>query len=250
MEAKNDPSKREDLINTKTPILNYLSDFATCWNMRKEYFKEHPTQEQLDIELDVSKTCIMQKPKSYWAFHHRRWCLEYMNVSDVSEEIELCRILLSHDSRNFHAWRHRRWAVQRCGNQYDNELRYTYDLIASNFSNYSAWHYRSQLPNLRDFKGEIEIAKTAMWIDPNDQSAWIYYRWLLNHKEISEDNDLLLEEKENLKELNKEVPDCKYVYLALIWVERKLGQENDECQKLITKLCEIDPIRAPYYKEL
>ena len=251
MEAKKDPSKIENLINTKTPLLNYLSDFATLWNMRKEYFKDHANEEQLKIELEISQNCIKENPKSYWAFHHRRWCYEYMDIKDVSREIDLCGMLLAVDARNFHAWRHRRWAVQRCGDQYEKELKHTYDLIASNFSNYSAWHYRSQLPNLTDFKGEIEMAKTAMWTDPRDQSAWIYYRWLLNRPEIASDQELLHEELQTLKELQEEEPNCKYIYLAQLWIQRKIEDSNEEeIKKLIEKLSELDPIRAPYYKEL
>ena len=194
---------------------------------------------------------IKENPKSYWAFHHRRWCYEYMDIKDVSREIDLCGMLLAVDARNFHAWRHRRWAVQRCGDQYEKELKHTYDLIASNFSNYSAWHYRSQLPNLTDFKGEIEMAKTAMWTDPRDQSAWIYYRWLLNRPEIASDQELLHEELQTLKELQEEEPNCKYIYLAQLWIQRKIEDSNEEeIKKLIEKLSELDPIRAPYYKEL
>ena len=251
MDARKDPTKLEALIQTKTPILNYLSDFATLWNMRKEYFQEHMTEEQLKIELEISQTCICENPKSYWAFHHRRWCYELMGIKDVSSEIELCTRLLQVDSRNFHAWRHRRWAVQRCGDQYDKELEKSYEFIASNFSNTSAWHYRSQLPNLTDFKAEIEMAKTAMWTDPRDQSAWLYYRWLLNRESIANDQELLHEEEATLKELEEEDPECKYVFLAHLWVQRKLNDSSEEViNSLKEKLSELDPIRAPYYKEL
>lgn len=79
--------------------------------------------------------------------------------------------------------------------------------ISENFSNYSAWHYRSTLlakvrPALDSRDGgaedtariqqsdqravapeaideELDTVASAFYIDPCDQSAWFYHRWLL-----------------------------------------------------------------------
>ena len=93
-----------------------------------------------------------------------------------------------------------------------SELAYTTSKISASFSNYSAWHYRSKLlPILWQEKGfqagsadirasidegalswlvyrivqltdtltEFELVKQALYTDPDDQSAWIYHRWLV-----------------------------------------------------------------------
>ena len=251
MEARKDPSKIEEVVKNHARLLEKLDDFATFWNMRKEYFKEHATNEQLEIELAVSKAVIYSNPKCYWAFHHRRWCYEYMNVQDVSQEIKQCDLLLDADCRNFHAWRHRRWAVLRCGNLYDKELEASQEFINKNPANGSAWHYRSQLPNLTNFKDEVEMTKAAMWTDPKDQSPWIYYRWLLSKPEIYEDQEFLQQEDRDLIELEEAEPDCKYPFLAHVWIQRKLSNgSNEKITELVNKLCEMDPIRSAYYKEL
>jgi geranylgeranyl transferase type-2 subunit alpha len=78
------------------------------------------------------------------------------------------------------------------------EFTFTHDKIAANFSNYSAWHYRSKLlPLLNpspDKRGgvaeeallqEHELAQNAFFTDPSDQSAWLYHRWLLGKAEQS-----------------------------------------------------------------
>ena len=60
-----------------------------------------------------------------------------------------------------------------------NELEFTYEKICSNFSNYSAWHYRSKLIehlykenqiDLNIFKNELNLIEQALFTDPNDQS--------------------------------------------------------------------------------
>ncbi len=68
------------------------------------------------------------------------------------------------------------------------ELEFTMQKIDQNFSNYSAWHQRSTLiPTLFEsaqdlrqaLQNELEIVQQAFYTEPKDQSAWIYYRWLL-----------------------------------------------------------------------
>lgn len=78
------------------------------------------------------------------------------------------------------------------------EMEFTQHLIERDFSNFSAWHHRTialgrfsvELLDRVEFvsKGfliafspELEVLHNALFTDPNDQSVWIYYRWLLSH---------------------------------------------------------------------
>jgi geranylgeranyl transferase type-2 subunit alpha len=79
------------------------------------------------------------------------------------------------------------------------ELDFTYEKICSNFSNYSSWHYRSKLietlyyENQIDadiFKKELALIENATFTDPNDQSSWIYEKWLLQEHQRSHIKEL------------------------------------------------------------
>lgn len=86
------------------------------------------------------------------------------------------------------------------------ELAYTKQKIEANFSNFSAWHQRSKVYTsmweqglldeaknkdegrylvflfsfwLTAYLQEFELVRQALYVDPYDQSSWIYHRWLV-----------------------------------------------------------------------
>jgi len=108
--------------------------------------------------------------------------------------------MLALDSRNFHCWNYRRVVASLfetvwCESSVDrdqitrDEWNFSTDKIKENFSNYSAWHYRSTLvpkfiqPNQHSFhtfvRQEFALIKDAIFTEPADQSIWLYHRWLL-----------------------------------------------------------------------
>uniref|UniRef100_A0A493T8C3 Geranylgeranyl transferase type-2 subunit alpha n=1 Tax=Anas platyrhynchos platyrhynchos TaxID=8840 RepID=A0A493T8C3_ANAPP len=80
-----------------------------------------------------------------------------------------------------HAWEHRR---AEAGEAAEAELAFTAQLLARDFSNFSAWHHRGRLladgplPPER-LRQELELVQNAVFTDPQDQSAWVYLRCLL-----------------------------------------------------------------------
>ncbi|TRY64005.1 hypothetical protein TCAL_00783 [Tigriopus californicus] len=204
-------------------ILMSNPDVTVLWNIRKDVLQAHSAcnrsepSEKADLadlttstglsqdetvsefnamlqkELDLTRQCLMTNPKSYGAWFHRTWCLARMQPPDWSQEVRLCDQFLALDDRNFHCWDYRRHAVKQAGVKPEAELACTQMLIDKNFSNYSAWHYRSKLlPILYPNPGqsgisinperralEIEMVRNAAFTDPEDSSAWFYHAWLI-----------------------------------------------------------------------
>ena len=213
--ASNNDTSEDEVIKIQQALMKMTAgvlmanpDISTLWNIRKEVLtKALPTLEStivehdlvLKKELDLTLQCLQNNPKSYGAWYHRCWSMLKMKSPNWDHELKLCNDYLMLDGRNFHCWDHRRFVTQHAGIPVDQELAYSKeDLINVNFSNYSAWHYRSKLLPLAkesgsDGKisetqrmGELESVQSAAFTDPNDSSAWFYLQWLLGRS-----NDVL-----------------------------------------------------------
>ncbi|KAJ8278247.1 hypothetical protein GJAV_G00085540 [Gymnothorax javanicus] len=204
-------------------LLSSNPDFATLWNYRREILlhlqtvrPEDEVQKLFEEELTFLEGCLKVNPKSYGSWHHRGWVMSRIPRPDWGRELGLCERCLALDDRNFHCWDYRRTVVRLSGVPVGVELEFTDRLIGSNFSNYSSWHYRSTLlpllhppspeptpspctsscppsPNTHSHRvceeqllKEYELVQNAFFTDPNDQSAWFYYRWLLGRAEREE----------------------------------------------------------------
>jgi geranylgeranyl transferase type-2 subunit alpha len=108
------------------------------------------------------------------------------------------------------AWDYRRYVIASMPvrRSEKTELAYTTKKIEANFSNFSAWHQRTKVLSSLWASGEVdkasslqrgangssklyrlcqtklaqsefELVQNAMFTLPEDQSAWLYHRWLI-----------------------------------------------------------------------
>ncbi|MCI4387777.1 hypothetical protein PGIGA_G00078090 [Pangasianodon gigas] len=200
-------------------LWNYRREILLQLETVKE---EEEMQKLYETELLFIESCLKVNPKSYGSWYHRGWVASRLLRPDWQRELGLCDRCLSLDDRNFHCWDYRRLVVKVSGVSVEQELQFTDRLIGSNFSNYSSWHYRSTLlpllhpqpasdpasacqkhththtpptvsPQMHGHRvceeqllKEYELVQNAVFTDPNDQSAWFYYRWLLGRAEREE----------------------------------------------------------------
>lgn len=161
------------------------------------------------------------------------------------------------------------------------EFDFTTEKINKDFSNFSAWHNRTKLiPILLESKPtsqfesslgflqqELTYLKNAMYTDPQDQSVWIYLRWLLTSDIFIEKLDqktyieILNQELTNVKELNQlEKEDNgvenNWCLKSIVTIETILNKiENNptyktEIEQSLVKLIDIDPLRKNRYTYL
>ena len=133
-------------------LLALNPEVYSLWNHRKEAVGPvlaagGPAAAQAaDAELALVQAALLRNPKSYCTWQHRKWVVAHPDCGvDLARELGLCAQLLAADDRNFHCWSYRRYVAALAGRTADQELDFTTEKINENFSNYSAWHYRSAL---------------------------------------------------------------------------------------------------------
>lgn len=150
-----------------------------------------------------------------------------------------------------------------------SEWDFTTQKIHENFSNCSAFHYRSKLLPLKLLasedaspltmaRTELEMVHNAIFTEPDDQTAWWYHRflladWLAPFSRTEDYKELILEEEELLTELiDTEDGQSKWAWLGLHMVLTQFQDNPDKTRILecLDKLAELDPDRAARYESL
>uniref|UniRef100_A0A0N5AB09 Geranylgeranyl transferase type-2 subunit alpha n=1 Tax=Syphacia muris TaxID=451379 RepID=A0A0N5AB09_9BILA len=148
----------------------------------------------LSYELTLTEKCLQKNSKSYGAWFHRGWAIKQLGEEELTKDLETTERFLGIDGRNFHCWDYRRFLATLSKADLKKELEFSTRLINENFSNYSSWHYRLVIL-LKLFANEgrigfkhfffdilsleINMVSNAFFMDPEDQSAWMYTESLL-----------------------------------------------------------------------
>lgn len=271
-----------DTLKTAADLLVINPENYTVWNLRKKLISEmhRPfAAEFIEQELVVTAGAIIENPKAYSPWYHRKWfigqiCGEINEQSNPSgpttehcctfhtngslavqqpnslessscqneskehrllllRELELCNRFLDKDCRNFHCWNYRSFVVESlvgCRDQeiLNQEFQYSYLKLTQNFSNYSAWHYRTKLllrlaptetiaTMLLD---ELELVRAAYYTQPKDQSAWMYALWVIGQLKgkLPKENFFAIVQKETehldtLQDIEEGQSKCKPICL-------------------------------------
>jgi len=267
----------DEILELTGKVLVENPDIYTFWNIRKETLlkikHERPDEVENYVlkELELTEFCIKVNSKSYNSWFQRSWVLDLSQEIDFQRELALCNKCLDLDDRNFHCWDYRRTVVAKSGTTAEDELTFSTLRISTNFSNYSSWHYRSELlpriypssdkETLIDIEkliDECNLVQNATFTDPNDQSPWFYQRWLLFSGSENESMEgktslrsIVSNELELCKQLYELEPKNKWVIFQMCELLRRIDSVNNESRilQLIDDLCEIDPLRRGFYKD-
>mmetsp|Transcript_4359 Transcript_4359/g.7301 ORF Transcript_4359/g.7301 Transcript_4359/m.7301 type:complete len:337 (-) Transcript_4359:24-1034(-) len=135
----------------------------------------------------------------------------------------------------------------------ESEFDFTTKKIEQNFSNGSAFHYRSKLlPHISKEKfsldDELELVHNAVFTEPDDQTAWWYLDFLLEtYKDVID----LESEKTMLEELvEAEGGQTKWGLLGLYQVLARMEDQQEQRRDILASLKTIDPDRSARYEDM
>ncbi|CAD8137211.1 unnamed protein product [Paramecium octaurelia] len=234
---KNQVNQPEDQLAFSELMAKLCPEIATIYNYRREVLqtkfdhlggllkesKSIDAYKQLlkliQSEFMLIAILLKQHPKSYTLWTHRQWMVlrsqeidqlissinednQFKLIEAIRQEYELCSKMLDRDERNFHVWNYRNWLSSISA--FGKEDEFTKKKIEQNFSNFSAYHFRSkyfmknynQSENILErikteqilgllplpfnrLKEETELIQQAIYIQPKEHGVYLYHRWLV-----------------------------------------------------------------------
>ena len=184
-------------------------------------------EELIKSEMEMLVGLALRDPKCYQIWHHRKWMFEkiwevenalkiqgVVSKKCVAQDIKICDKFLARDERNFHAWNYRCFLTKYLIDRFpaealatvERELGFLQGKLESNFSNYSAIHFKTKYLVLREqlkapallaklpddqvavpwatVAQEVAFCKEGLFIAPYEQSLWIYLSWLLCRRKL------------------------------------------------------------------
>ncbi|KAL7420529.1 Rab geranylgeranyltransferase [Cryptotrichosporon argae] len=286
---KRDKVYTQAALGKTTELLDLNPEFYTVWNYRRLilldlFAASEPAAALALVQAELRQTMAYLRvhPKVYWIWTHRKWALEHVPAGpggtqgwrDDAWRTELAVVerILEADARNFHAWGYRRYVLDSLPASFApvhtpaTDLAYTKRKIETSISNFSAWHYRTktleaawagldadELRRRRD--EEFELVLPALYTAPDDQSGWLYHRWLIGSNPPL---DVLDRELAAIEELHELEPDSKWCMNALAHYRLVLAgldasraaDARRTAKQLLARLQDVDPDRRARYAEM
>jgi len=218
----------------------------------------------LNKELDLMDDLIKEHLKSYQVWQHRR--IIVLALDSPARELTFTSKALAIDAKNYHTWAYRQWVLCHfCGVSKDEvnadvwkgEIDFVESLLNMDLRNNSAWNHRFFVV-FESGKGggdteevverELSYVYEKLGLAPNNASAWNYVRGVM---------------KKSKRSLSSwSLPASKFDSKSHLAVEYLADALYDDCQaesnhvqtkvresiRAYDRLCQVDPIRIPYYE--
>lgn len=154
-----------------------------------------PQPQLLRDEISYLNDIALTHLKNYQIWHHRQLIVD--RLGDPTGEAAFCMEMFERDAKNYHVWSYRQWLVRRFGLwDSEQEISDAELLVERDVRNNSAWCHRwflifgreeEEAKGTKDAKSrlkedvvarELEYAKRAIRLAPQNQSPWNYLRGL------------------------------------------------------------------------
>ena len=244
------------VFNLTTEIIKISPWTYEVWVIRRHCLSDI---EEINIydEIEYLNMIILNYPKTYQVWHHRRLLIDKLN--ECSQEKKILQKILDEDDKNFHCWSHRIWMIRRFNNA-EGEFEFIDKMLEIDVKNNSVWNYRFFLveyvnknkksKDLSDniIKNEIKYAFNKIKYCLLNESPFSYINGFINkYKRKYREFEETMKEFEVLYNQNKEnIENC--IFILRILLEYYEEEKNEKKYNIaIDKLIEIDYIRKKYY---
>lgn len=156
-------------------IIREMKNHYAAWVYRRDLLQTMNKRDLFQDELDFCNAIILEEPKGFQTWEHKRFCSLALKELDHEKETKFLEIILALDSKNYHAWSFRVWMTKQF-NLYERELALIDIVLADQIDNNSVWSYRKFLSKHLGLSLEAEENLCYSMLESNlkVESIWYY----------------------------------------------------------------------------
>ncbi|KAF2435008.1 farnesyltransferas-like protein [Tothia fuscella] len=254
--ANNEMSERA--LHLTEDIIRMNPAHYTVWLYRSRIL--FATSSSLPAEITWLNTIALKYQKNYQIWHHRHTIVDALN--SCTGEQDFLSQMFELDMKNYHVWSYRQWLVKRFDLwEGKGELEAVESILERDVRNNSAWNHRwylvfgrgeSCFEDKERVRREVDYAKEAIHLAPQNQSPWNYIRGLIRQTKGPAALSLasfkqFASEFASLDDPDNVTSSHALDLLAEILAERE-GDAADAAKALDLLAKKYDPIRENYWK--
>ena len=259
--AKDEKSER--VLSLSEDIIRMNPAHYTVWLYRADTI--FTLKKNLLEELDWLNRISLKYLKNYQIWHHRNTIMSHIELLP-DEELPFLARMFEKDAKNYHVWSYRQWLVRHF-DLWDTELSYIESLLEEDVRNNSAWNHRWYCiflrhtdPTVNSVKNrivvsqiqpdiierELEYAKRAVLLAPQNPSPWNYLKGVLRQQGIGLTTlKSFVEQFADLEKEDEVRSSHALDLLADVYAEEMENERSGKALELLAR--RYDPIRKNYW---
>jgi len=156
-------------------IIREMKNHYAAWVYRRDLLHATNNREVYQDELEFCNVMIIEEPKGFQTWEHKRFCSLALNEIDQEREAKFLDIILALDSKNYHAWSFRVWMTKQF-NLFAEEWALIDAKLKNQIDNNSVWSYRKFLSKHLSVSIETEedLCYSLLLSHLDVESIWYY----------------------------------------------------------------------------
>jgi protein farnesyltransferase/geranylgeranyltransferase type-1 subunit alpha len=156
-------------------IIREMKNHYAAWVYRRQLLQSMESKDLYQAELDFCNAIILEEPKGFQTWEHKRFCSLALTEIDHEKETKFLEIILALASKNYHAWSFRVWMTRQF-NLHEKEIPLVDKMILSQVDNNSVWSYRKFLSKhlALPLEAEEDLCYSILKSHLKVESIWYY----------------------------------------------------------------------------
>ncbi|KAJ6234869.1 geranylgeranyl transferase type-2 subunit alpha [Anaeramoeba flamelloides] len=236
------------------------------WHHRR-WTSERTPQMDWKKELKLCNYLLTLDKRNFHCWNYRRFVVSQLKLS-LKEELDFTTFKIEENFSNYSAWHNRSTIVttfKRGKEMEEKEKQQEKEEQKEEKKQEQVKEEKNKKTEPQEkeftfkFQEEFEFVQNALYVDPEDQSTWIYLQWLISQSSNEGKLERINTTIQVVEELLEIEPKSKWGNLTLVFLLREKANKVDDEEKqsnlrnhakeIINKLIKLDHRHTNFYND-